>query len=591
MSNKLIKDGESCFVFDGAMGTYYASIYNDVTNCEEVNLTYPERILKIHQEYIKAGCDAIKTNTFGANDQNLECTNEQIKAIIKAGYNIAKQAVEGTNCKIFADIGPCLEQKQISMFEQLKFIVDEFLACGAENFIFETYPNNLGLKEIAAYIKEVNPNSYIITSFAVTADGYTQQGIPSKRIIKEMQECCDVDACGFNCVCGPMHLHHLLNTMEKVGTISIMPNAGYPTIVQNRAYFRDNKTYFANEILKIVEDGAKIIGGCCGTTPLFIKEVRLALKRLDTKHNVAGNEQSSKPTKEFNNELYYKLESGKHIIAVEFDPPMNSNISKFMDNAEYLRHMDVDAITIADCPIARARADSSMLAAKLKREMGLEVIPHMTCRDRNINATKALLFGLEIEDIHNVLVVTGDPIQAADRNLIKGVFSFNSKILASYIKDLNETVFPHPFLIYGALNVNAPNFEAELTKAKSKIENGVSVFLTQPVLSKQALDNVKRAKKELNAKILGGIIPIVSYNNAIYMNNEIAGIQVDEEYIKLYENKTREEASKLAVELSCKIVQQLIDVVDGYYLITPFSRVEIIGEIISYIKANDELSN
>lgn len=576
-------------LFDGAFGTYYASLYGeDSGNCEFANIEYPQRVLQIHKSYIEAGCQALKTNTFTANPTRLECSREQIKELIQQGYRLAMEACKDTDCVVFADIGPCLEQKQFPMFEQLKEIVDVFLEEGATHFLFETFSNHQGLVQIAEYIKKKEPKSYIITSFAVTADGYTQQGLFGKRLIEDMQNCGYVDACGFNCVCGPMHLRRLLNTLDVSKTILIMPNAGYPTILQNHTYYHDNSDYFAQEMQKIVNDGARIIGGCCGTTPAYIAKMRKELQKgFVTTADFTNNTEMHKIEDMQHNDLYEKLQAGKKIIAVEFDPPSNCDIKRFMNNAELLREQGIDAITIADCPIARARVDSSLLAAKLHREMGLTIIPHMTCRDRNINATKALLYGLGIEGIHNVLVVTGDPIPSAQRDEVKGVFSFNSQILAGYIRDLNETVFPHPFMIFAALNVNAVNFTYELTKAKQKEEQGVRVFMTQPVLSKQALENLKRAKKELHAKILGGIIPIVSYRNAVYMNNEISGIQVDEQYINMYKDKTREEASELAVKLSCEIVEQIKDSVDGYYLITPFQRVEIISRIADYIQKSE----
>lgn len=273
---------------------------------------------------------------------------------------------------------------------------------------------------------------------------------------------------------------------------------------------------------------------------------------------------------------------------MEFDPPANCEIERFLNNAEFLKEAGVDAITIADCPIARARVDSSLLACKLHRELDLEVIPHMTCRDRNINATKALLFGLQIEGIRNVLVVTGDPIPSEDRQEVKGVFNFNSQILAGYIRDLNETMFSEPFMIFAALNLNAVNFEAELMKAKRKVEQGVEGFLTQPIHSHQALANLRRAHAELDAYLLGGVLPIVSHRNAVYMNNEISGIEVDEEIVSLYEGTTREEAQRLAVTISCQSVDEMRPYVDGYYLITPFNRVEIIADIVAHLHRQEE---
>jgi homocysteine S-methyltransferase len=220
----------------------------------------------------------------------------------------------------------------------------------------------------------------------------------------------------------------------------------------------------------------------------------------------------------------------------------------------------------------------------LKRELGITPIPHLTCRDRNINATKALLLGLNIEGINNVLVVTGDPVPTAQRDEIKGIFSFNSAVLAKYITNLNETVFGSPFNIGAALNVNVRHFDNQLQRAQKKIDSGVNLFLTQPVLSPAAVENIITARRELKVRILGGIMPIVSYKNACFMNNEIAGITVDDEIVEMYRDLSKEDAAELAVELSVKMAARIAPYVDGYYLITPFKRIDIILEIIKGIR-------
>ena len=359
-----------------------------------------------------------------------------------------------------------------------------------------------------------------------------------------------VDACGLNCVCGPMHMKRLLDSIDRTQKpILIMPNAGYPTILANRTYFRDSSTYFAKEMREIWQKGARLLGGCCGTTPVYIQKTREALQEHKIIQKRSRPVQRNRAYSTGGSQSSRRSAENDSVIAVEFDPPANCEIERFMNHVEFLKEAGVDAVTIADCPIARARVDSSLIACKLHRELGLDVIPHMTCRDRNINATKALLFGLQIEGIRNVLVVTGDPIPSEDRQEVKGVFNFNSQILAGYIRDLNATMFTSPFMVFGALNLNAVNFEAELAKAKRKVTQGMEGFLTQPVHSRQALFNLKRARKELQAYILGGVLPIVSHRNAVYMNNEISGIEVDEEIVAMYEGTTRKEAQKLAEEI------------------------------------------
>ena len=262
---------------------------------------------------------------------------------------------------------------------------------------------------------------------------------------------------------------------------------------------------------------------------------------------------------------------------------MDDNITPFLDGVRVLRDAGADAITIADCPIGRPRADSSLLACKIHRELGVEPLPHMTCRDRNLNATKALLLGLSMEGVHNVLLVTGDPIPTEDRDEVKSVFNFNSRKLARYVSGLNEQLST-PFQIFGALNVNAKNFDMQLKMAREKEGNSVAGFLTQPVLSREALDNLKRAREALNGKILGGIFPIVSYRNACFLNNEIAGMRVCDEIIQLYKDRDRGESEALAAAISARVAREIEPYTDGLYLMTPFRRVELITRIIREIR-------
>lgn len=570
-------------VFDGAMGTYYGAKYKG--KCELANIEHPERVLEIHKEYINAGCMAIKTNTFAANTVSLETDFDMVKEIIAAGSQIALDAVKETGVAVFADMGPILyvEGTPVSEFKE---IIDVFLENKIENFLFETLGSDEYIAELSRYIKEKKEDSFIIAQFAVAPDGFTRVGLSGKNILKRVNEIKEIDAVGFNCISGAHHLFQFIKQFQPFPkNISIMPNAGYPTVRDNRTIFESSSDYFAEILHKTINLGVNIIGGCCGTTPEYIRktveyvEGEKTSKIIDYKKiEFVENEPKKKE-----NKLMSKINEGKKIIAVELDPPSNSEIFNFMEGAKRLKYNNVDAITIADCPLARARVDSSLLACKLKRELDITAIPHMTCRDRNMNATKALLLGLNIEGVENVLVVTGDPVPSPLRDEIKTMFSFNSAILAKHISELNEEVFSSSFGICAALNVNARNFDSQLKHAGRKIENGVTMLFTQPILTEEAFENLKKAKEVLPVKILGGIIPIVSHRNACFMNNEISGINVSQEIIDQYEGKDREQASELAVKISIDIAEKISSFVDGFYIITPFNRVEIIEKIIQGI--------
>ena len=577
--------GGKPLLFDGGMGSYYAQKYGfDPECCERANLLYPARIAAIHREYIAAGARAIKTNTFGANTVGLECDDETVAEIIAAGWRIAVEAA-GEDVSVFADVGPIPHEENVDHLPAYRAIIDRFLALGAENFLFETFSSDEELRGIAAYLKAKKPDAFLICSFAVSPDGFTREGLPLGRLREAMERDQDVDAWGLNCLSGPNHMIKLLAQLAGVGKPLIaMPNAGYPTLVGSRVFYANNADYYARGLADIAAlPEVQMVGGCCGTTPEHIRDVAALLAAGGEKRAVAVAAEA--PSVEIApNRLREKLDAGKKVIAVELDPPANADIRKFMDGARALRDAGADAITIADCPISRARADSSLLAAKLRRELDVDPIPHMTCRDRNIIATKALLLGLNIEGVRNVLVVTGDPVPTAERGTVKSVFNFNSVVLASYIRELAPELSCGPFLVFGALNVNALNFDHQLRRALEKEASGVEGFLTQPVHSERALENLRLARKTLKGKLLGGVMPIVSYRNACYMDSEIAGMQVAPEIIKMYEGVDRAQATELAVSLTTDYARRMADFVDGWYVITPFSRTDIVTRVIENLR-------
>ena len=228
------------------------------------------------------------------------------------------------------------------------------------------------------------------------------------------------------------------------------------------------------------------------------------------------------------------------------------------------------------------------MACRVHRELGLCTLPHMTCRDRNLNATKALLLGLYAEGVREVLAITGDPIPTAERDEVKNVYQFNSRKLAQYIVSLTgeEREMPSPMTVFGALNLNARNFEVELRRAGEKLKNGMSGFLTQPVLSEQAVENLRRTRETLGerAKILAGIMPVVSQRNAIFMENEVNGIHVAEDIIEAFAGLDREQGEALGLEISLKMAREALPYADGFYLMTPFNRVALMERLIARLK-------
>ncbi|MCD7844529.1 MAG: bifunctional homocysteine S-methyltransferase/methylenetetrahydrofolate reductase [Oscillospiraceae bacterium] len=570
-------------LFDGAMGTYFDALSGRAqARCDLANLNQPDQIAAIHRAYLDAGCMAIKTNTFTASRDMAAGETAQAEQSLDAACRLAREAAEPYGAYVFGDIGPVPQEAEDSDPAEIYCRQAElFLARGITCFLAETMPSDEGISALAEFIKSRCPEAFLIVSFAVGADGFTRSGLSGRTLVRRTAALPEVDAVGFNCVSGPHHLLQLIPTLD-VGEkrLSVMPNAGYPTVLGRRTVFGGQPDYFGEQLAEIVRAGASIVGGCCGTTPAHIAQAAAVLKKpLSPPVSVAENAPAEAAPA--SNPLWDKLAAGERVVAVEFDPPADDDIAPFLEGVRALRDAGADAVTIADCPIGRPRADSSLLACKVKRELGMEPLPHMTCRDRNMNATKALLLGLSMEDVHNVLLVTGDPIPTEARDEVKSVFNFNSRKLIRYVADLNETVFHTPFRLYGALNLNARNFHIQLKLAQEKEANGVSGFLTQPVLSQRALDNLRLARETLKGKILAGIFPVVSHRNACFLNNEIAGMDVCDEIVALYEGKEREEAEALAVKISAEIARQVAPYSDGLYLMTPFRRVELMCRIMA----------
>ena len=576
-------------LFDGGMGTYYKA--KPGQECEQANLLDPEGVLAVHGAYLEAGADAIKTNTFGL-PRMAAAGNPLWEALTDEGWRLAAQAAAKTGAAVFADLGLAPDTESLPAAQIYTALAKRFAALGAKNFLFETLSSDAGVAEAAKQIKEAVPDAFVLVSFAVLPDGYTREGRHCAELVRSMTACGAVDAVGLNCVSAPGAMRALVQQLgETKLPLAVMPNAGYPVVTRTRVQYRGRPEYFARELVGLAAEGVRILGGCCGTTPAHIAALRTALDALPEQLPVAAAAPvpaAAKPKVETDDAFLRKLNAGKKVIAIELDSPKDADLTGYLEGARRLQAAGADLLTIADCPIARARMDSSLVACRVHRELGLNVLPHMTCRDRNLNATKALLLGLYAEGVREVLAITGDPIPTAERDEVKNVYQFNSRKLAQYIVSLagEGREMPSPLTVFGALNLNARNFDVELRRAQEKLENGMSGFLTQPVLSAQAVEKLKKTREALGsrAKILAGIMPVVSQRNAIFMENEVNGIHVDAEIIERFAGLDRAQGEELGLEVSVKAAQAAAPYADGFYLMTPFNRIALMERLIARLK-------
>ena len=582
---------KSKLVADGSFGTYYSQKYKTVDIPEYANITASQRISEIHTEYINSGAKLIRTNTFASNTYSLDCSIEQVKENIKAAYKIAKEAVEQSGKEIFiaGNIGPVpavfqpdFEAVEEEYYQIAKTFIDE----GADILCFETFTQSEHIMPAIKRIKE-ECNPFIIVQFCVNQYGYSEAGESAERLVSEtaFSEC--VDAVGLNCGVGPAHMQQILSRINLNNNcfVTAMPNAGYPLLVRNRVKYADNPIYFASKVNDMALLGADIIGGCCGTTPDYIREVAKTVDLTPTvkSDKTSANNENEKPV--IKNSFFRNADGtikDKKLIAVELAPPFGADDKKLLEAAHMLKGLGVDVLTFPDSPSGRTRIDSVLMAQKVKNVTGFEVMPHICCRDKNAIAVRSTFLGASINGINNFLIITGDPIPVMARQVVKSVFNFDSVGLMRIADEMNsEALKDSPLTYGGAINQSRRRIESEIKRVQKKMEAGAEFFLTQPVFTAEDAERLRRVKEETGARILCGIMPLVSRKNALFMKNEISGVNVTDEVIERYpETADREDGENVGVELAKEMIAITKDFADGYYFSFPFNRTYLLKRII-----------
>lgn len=582
-------------ITDGSFGTYFADRFNTEEMPELANIDHGEWVREIHKAYIEAGAGLIRTNTFASNTTLLDSDMATVQENIHAAVSHAKKAVSDATGQIFiaGDIGPIPKtggMDDTAIEEQYYEIANTFIKEGIDILTFETFADMGYILPAIKRIRKEN-NIFVMVQFSVNQFGYSNAGLSARKLLTEAVAVDEIDAVGLNCGVGPGHMEQILNglypyleTQSKF--LIALPNAGYPKRIQNQLQFANHPDYYADKLSSMAAKlGLDIIGGCCGTNPNFIRELskKTDVKQSTTEKKSIYIEPKAKKVRHLG---FFEEEDGtiknKKLIAVELAPPANADDEKLLEAAHILQKSKVDVLTFPDSPSGRTRIDSVLMAEKVRHETGMCVMPHICCRDKNAIAMRSLFLGAHINNINNMLIITGDPIPSMVRETVKAVFNFDSVGLMNIAKDMNEESFADSPLVYGgAINQGRRNLDIEIKRVQRKMEAGAEFFFTQPVFSKEDADRVRRIKEETGARILCGIMPLISRRNAMFMKNEIAGIAVTDELIARYpENGTKEEGEAVGVAIAKEVMVYTSDFVDGYYFSFPFNRVYLLEKIL-----------
>lgn len=593
---------EKILIGDGAIGTFlYSQGYHDCF--EKLNITDEELIYSVHEKYIAAGADVIQTNTYAANRLKLAKYNlqDEIKQINRASVKIARKAARN-NQFVLGTIGGIQnirssEFRPEEIFASLREQVECLLDADVDGLIFETFYNLEELKEVVTFAKQ-QTNKPIIAQIALGEIGVLYDGTPIGEAFDQLIQA-GSDIIGLNCRMGP---YHMIRSFEEVPIynhtfLSAYPNASLPDYLDGRFVYQLNTEYFYESALKFREQGVRLLGGCCGTTPEHIQAIAEALKGVQPiteKVVKVINRETVVVSKQQKEEPLSEIVKKRSSVIVELDPPKQlSSVEKFLEGAKQLRDAGVDAVTMADNSLASPRIDNMALGAVLKDQLGIRPLVHLTCRDRNLIGLQSHLLGLAALGINDVLAITGDPTKVGDFPGATSVYDLTSFDLIRLIKQLNDGISfsgksigqKTNFDVAAAFNPNVRHLDRAVIRMEKKIENGADYFMSQPIYSSEQIEEVYHATKHIDKPIYIGIMPLTSSKNAQFLHHEVPGIKLTDDILERMERcgDDRKLAQQEGIAISKSLIDTALEYFHGIYLMTPFLRYEITVELTKYI--------
>ncbi|WHY76653.1 bifunctional homocysteine S-methyltransferase/methylenetetrahydrofolate reductase [Neobacillus sp. WH10] len=600
----LEKLNNQILIADGAMGTL---LYSYGTDCcfEELNLSQPDQIQNIHKAYIDAGADVIQTNTYAANYLKLQRygLEDSVKEINSAAVRNAKKTAQN-NAYVLGTIGGNRGVKPDSVsIEELKRSFREQLYCllleGVDGILLETFYDFEELETILTIARK-ETRLPIVAQVSLQEPGVLQNQMSVNEAITRL-EGLGADVIGLNCRLGP---HHMLLTLEQIelpkhAFLSAYPNASLPTYIDGKFHYEGDAEYFQKSARSFRNQGVRLLGGCCGTTPGHIKAFASELKNcVPVTEKVVKLKPKKKNVEITDAKREYaplqEIVKERPSVIVELDPPRKLDTTKFFEGAKALKEAGIDSITLADNSLATVRISNESLGYLVKKELGLRPLIHISCRDRNIIGLQSHLMGLHTLGLNDVLAITGDPARVGDFPGASSVYDVSSFELIQMIKQLNEGLSfsgkdlgqKTAFSIAAAFNPNVRSLEKAVKRLEKKIHYGADYFISQPVFSEEKLLEIYENTKHLSSPIYIGLMPLISSKNAEFLHNEVPGIKIADSIrdrmASLNDNPLQ--AAKEGIAITKSLIDTALDLFNGIYLITPFLRYELTVELALYAR-------
>ena len=605
---------EGALLCDGAMGTLLYGRGVSADACFDIlNLDNPRLVGKLHAEYIAAGADCIETNTFGANRFKLSAYAREadVREINRRGVRLARDTRESAGRDVFvlgsmgplgrylAPLGVVTPEEALAAFREQ---AEGLLEGGVDAFIVETFSDLVEIELAIRAIRSIT-DLPIVAQVVFADEAVTFAGRSPAEVTRALRGL-GVDALGANCSVGSSTLYEVLQHMigEAGGLpVAIQPNAGLPTRIGERLMYLSSPQYMADYAARMVQTGARLVGGCCGTTPQHIAAMREALDRgaavprrpAAAVPRIIVTETPESPGLRPSlvaTPLQRRLEAGEFVVTVELDPPRGHTVEKLVQGAKLLKERGVETVDINDGSLGRVRLAVLPTALLVREASGLDINMHFTCRDRNLMGIQADLLGAHALGIRNILAMTGDPPRPGDYVNATAVFDVDAIGLLEVLRRMNEGVDatgngigdPTAFFTGTALNPAADDPDREIERMRRKIEAGARWFQTQPVYDLGLLDRFLERAGGSPIPVVVGVLPLHSFRHAEFLHNEVPGITIPDR-VRRRLREAGDGALRAGIDMAQQLVREIRTRYAGAYLMPSFGRFEVVAEVLDVL--------